>query len=302
MATTTCSRWTRSRSGSSPPFTPTVRDGRVYARGASDDKGQVYGLIKAYEAILDADGRAPLNINFLIEGEEESGGTTIAGALLAREPDRTKADVVLVADMAYYASGWPAVYTALRGLCYAEIHVRTLQRDLHSGSYGGAAPNAVETLTRLLTRLKKASGKIDIPKLYEAVQPPTGKELKAWHALPFNEEAFMRDEVTARALTGLQKYSVLERVWALPTFEIHGIRGGFTGEGAKTVIPAEATAKVSLRLVPGLNFEKVGKWLTRAVERLAPSWAEVEVRLLHGGNPVEVDVDASCVRAARPGV
>jgi acetylornithine deacetylase/succinyl-diaminopimelate desuccinylase-like protein len=273
----------------SPPFTPTIRDGRVFARGASDDKGQVYGLIKAYEAILDGDRRAPININFLIEGEEESGGATIA-AILEKEPERTKADVVLVADMAYYAPGWPAVYTALRGLCYAEIHVRTLQRDLHSGSYGGAAPNAIETMTRLLSRLKKASGKIEIPKLYRSVERPTNKELKAWRALPFNEEAFMRDEVTASALTGLRKFSVLERVWALPTFEIHGIRGGFTGEGAKTVIPAEATAKVSLRLVPGLGFEKVGKWLTRAVERLAPSHAEVHVKLLHGGDPVEVDV------------
>ncbi|HKP28849.1 MAG TPA: M20/M25/M40 family metallo-hydrolase, partial [Gemmatimonadales bacterium] len=270
---------------------PTIRDGRVYARGASDDKGQVYGLIKAYEAILDAEKRAPININFLIEGEEESGGKTIA-SVLEREPERTKADVCLVADMSYYAPGWPAVYTALRGLCYAEISVRTLQRDLHSGSYGGAAPNAIETLTRLLAKLKKASGRIEIPKLYESVEPPTKKELKAWHALPFNEEAFMRDEVTARALTGIEEYTVLERVWALPTFEIHGIRGGFTGEGAKTVIPAEATAKVSLRLVPGLGYEKVGKWLTRAVKKLAPEYADVEVKLLHGGDPVEVDVDA----------
>jgi acetylornithine deacetylase/succinyl-diaminopimelate desuccinylase-like protein len=275
----------------SPPFQPTIRDGRVYARGAADDKGQVYGLIKAYEAILDAEKRAPLNINFLIEGEEESGGKTIA-SVLEREPERTKADVVLVADMSYYAPGWPAVYTALRGLCYAEIHVRTLKRDLHSGSYGGAAPNAIETLARLLAKLKKASGRIEIPKLYESVEPPTKKELKGWHALPFNEEAFMKDVVTSRALTGIQKYTVLERVWALPTFEIHGIRGGFTGEGAKTVIPAEATAKVSLRLVPGLGYEKVGKWLTRAVEKLAPGYADVEVKLLHGGDPVEVDVDA----------
>jgi len=275
----------------SPPFQPTIRDGRVYARGAADDKGQVYGLIKAYEAVLDADRRAPLNINFLIEGEEESGGKTIA-AILEREPERTQADVVLVADMSYFAPGWPAVYTGLRGLCYAEIHLRTLQRDLHSGSYGGAAPNAVEALARLLSRLKKASGRIAIPKLYRSVVRPSRKELKSWQALPFNEEAFMRDEVTARALTGLRAFTVLERVWALPTFEIHGMRGGFTGEGAKTVIPAEATAKVSLRLVPGLGYEKVGRWLTRAVERLAPGYADVEVRLLHGGDPIEVDVTA----------
>ena len=153
--------------------------------------------------------------------------------------------------MGYYAPGLPAVYTGLRGLCYAEIHVRTLRRDLHSGSYGGVAPNAMETLVRLLADLKRRSGRINIPKLYKAVEPPTKAELKAWKSLPFDEARFLEEEVTGRALTGLKKYSVLERVWALPTFEIHGIRGGFTGEGAKTVIPAQAMAKVSLRLVPG---------------------------------------------------
>lgn len=274
----------------SPPFEPTIRDGRVYARGAADDKGQVYALIKAYESVLDAKGRPPLNVNFIIEGEEESGGRGIA-ALLQREPERTRADAVLVADMSYHAPGWPAVYTALRGLCYAEIHLRTLQRDLHSGTYGGAAPNALETLVRLLARLKRASGRIAIPKLYRAVEPPSRKERKAWRSLPFNEEAFLRDEVTGQALTGLRAFTVLERVWALPTFEIHGVRGGFTGEGAKTVIPAAAVAKVSLRLVPGHSWEKVGKWLTRAVQKLAPGYAEVEVKLLHGADPVQVDID-----------
>src|SRR5262245_34096579 len=155
----------------SPPVQPTIPDGRVYARGAADDKGQVYGLIKAYEAILDAEKRAPININFLIEGEEESGGKTIA-SILEREPERTKADVALVADMSYYAPGWPAVYTALRGLCYAEIHVRTLQRDLHSGTYGGVAPNAIETLVRLLAKLKDADGDSEVPKLYQALAQP----------------------------------------------------------------------------------------------------------------------------------
>jgi acetylornithine deacetylase/succinyl-diaminopimelate desuccinylase-like protein len=273
----------------SPPFQPTIRDGRVYARGAADDKGQVYCLMKAYEAVLDSDQRPPLNVNFIVEGEEESGGKAIA-TLLAREPERTKADAVLVADMSYYAPGWPAVYSALRGLCYAEIRLRTLQRDLHSGTYGGAAPNAIEVLARLLSRLKKASGKIEIPKLYSSVERPSRKERHAWHSLPFNEEAFLRDEVTGKALTGLRDFTVLERVWALPTLEIHGIRGGFTGEGAKTVIPAEAVAKVSLRLVPGQSWEKAGKWLTRAVEKLTPNYADVEVRLLHGADPVEVDV------------
>ena len=186
----------------------------------------------------------------------------------------------------------PAIYTALRGLCYAEISVRTLERDLHSGTYGGVAPNAIETLARILCQLKSDSGEIRIPGLYEAVVPPTDDELATWKRLPFDRQDFLREEVTGKALTGLKDRTVFERVWALPTFEIHGIRGGFVGEGAKTVIPAQATAKVSLRLVPGQDFEKLAARLERAVGAAAPEWAEVRVNLLHGGNPVQVDVTA----------
>ena len=272
----------------SPPFEPTVREGRLYARGAADDKGQVYCLLKAYEAAC-ADGVPPLNVNFVIEGEEESGGHVLAD-LLRAEPERVEADAVLVCDMAFHARGLPAVHTALRGICYAEIAVRTLDRDVHSGAYGGVAPNALETLVRILSELKDEDGEIQIPKLYKSVEPPSKSERKTWKRLPFDEDDFMEKEVTGRALTGLEEYSVLERIWALPTLEIHGIRGGFIGEGAKTVIPASATAKVSLRLVPGLTFEKTAKWLTKAVRRLAPQWADVEVSILHGADPVQVDV------------
>jgi acetylornithine deacetylase/succinyl-diaminopimelate desuccinylase-like protein len=273
----------------SPPFKPTVRDGRLYARGAADDKGQVFCLLKAYEAVLDSSGRPPLNVHFILEGEEECGGRVISD-LLGEKPELTRADVALVCDMSYYAPGWPAVYTALRGLCYAEISVRTLERDLHSGTYGGVAPNALETLARILTTLKSENGEIEIPGLYEAVQPPTRAELETWQKLPFDREQFLTEEVTGKALTGLTNRSVYERVWALPTFEIHGIRGGFVGEGAKTVIPAQATAKVSLRLVPGQRFEQVGQALQKAVAAAAPQWADVNVTLLHGGDPVQVDV------------
>ena len=273
----------------SAPFSPTVRDGKLYARGAADDKGQVFCLMKAYEAVLDSSGRPPLNVHFILEGEEECGGRVIS-ELLQEKPELTRADVALVCDMSYYAPGWPAVYTALRGLCYAEISVRTLERDLHSGTYGGVAPNAIETLGRILTSLKSESGEIHVPGLYEAVEPPTQDELETWQKLPFDREQFLTEEVTGKALTGLRDRSVYERVWALPTFEIHGIRGGFIGEGAKTVIPAEATAKVSLRLVPGQRFEQVGRALQEAVAAAAPPWADVKVTLLHGGDPVQVDV------------
>jgi acetylornithine deacetylase/succinyl-diaminopimelate desuccinylase-like protein len=253
-----------------PPFEPAVRNGKLYGRGSADDKGQVFCLLRAIEAA----GQPRVNFRFLIEGEEEHGSKVLFD-LLKREPHRVKADAVLVADMAYVAPGWPAVYTALRGLCYAEISVRTSQTDLHSGEYGGAAPNAHEELARLLGRLKGSDGKINIPGLYQAVKPPTRQELASWRRLPFKEKAFLEKQVQAKALTGLKKYSVLERLWALPTFEIHGIMGGFTGEGAKTVIPAQATAKVSLRLVPNQKMKTVEKQLRAAVRgdhRHLPAW------------------------------
>jgi acetylornithine deacetylase/succinyl-diaminopimelate desuccinylase-like protein len=273
----------------SPPFQATVRDGRLYARGAVDDKGQVFTLLKAYEAARGADGTPPVNVRFIIEGEEESGGEVI-DELLSREPERTEADAVVVADMGYYAPGLPAVYTALRGICYAEIHCRTLQRDLHSGSYGGVAPNAIETLVRILAGLKDETGEIHVPKIYKSVIPPSKEELKTWKKLPFDKREFLEHEVTGKALTGLKDSSVLERIWALPTLEIHGIRGGFTGEGAKTVIPAAGVAKVSLRLVPGNTYAQTLAALEKAVKRLTPKWADVEVRPVHGSDPVRMDV------------
>jgi acetylornithine deacetylase/succinyl-diaminopimelate desuccinylase-like protein len=272
----------------SPPFEPAVRDGKLFARGAADDKGQVYCLLKAWEAALGG-GTPPINVRFLVEGEEECGGDVIAD-LLEREPWRAEADAALVCDMSYYAPGWPAVYTALRGICYAEIQLRTLQRDLHSGTYGGVAPNAMETLTRILSALKSADGTINIPGLYQQVIPPTEAELAAWRKLPLDVDQYLAHEITGKALTGLADRSIMERTWALPTFEIHGIRGGFVGEGAKTVIPAAATAKVSLRLVPGLTFAGVRDALAKTVQSLAPAWADVKVTAIHGSDPVEVDV------------
>ena len=266
-----------------PPFEPTIRDGKLYARGSADDKGQVFCLLRAIEAA----GQPRVNLRFLIEGEEEHGSRVLFD-LLKREPHRVKADAVLVADMAYVAPGWPAVYTALRGLCYAEISVRTSKTDLHSGEYGGAAPNAHEELARLLGRLKGPDGKINVPGLYQAVKPPTRQELAAWRRLPFKEKTFLAKQVQAKALTGLKKYSVLERLWALPTFEIHGIMGGFTGEGAKTVIPAQATAKVSLRLVPNQKMKTVEKQLRAAVKKLAPKYVDATVTFLHGADPAQM--------------
>src|SRR5438309_8341124 len=192
--------------------------------------------------------------------------------------------------MAFVAPGWPAVYTALRGLCYAEITVRTAKSDLHSGEFGGAAPNAHEELLRLLGRLKGPDGKINIPGLYTAVKRPSRAELVAWKRLPFSATQFLKQRLQAKALAGLKQYSVLERLWALPTFEIHGVLGGFTGEGAKTVTPAEATAKVSLRLGPNQKLKTVERQLAAAVRRFAPKYVTASVTFLHGADPAQVKV------------
>ncbi len=268
-----------------PPFEPTVRDGKLFARGSADDKGQVFCLLRAIAAA----GRPAVNFRFLIEGEEEYGSRVLFD-LLRREPERTRADAVLIADMAYVAPRWPAVYTALRGLCYAEISVRTAESDLHSGEFGGAAPNAHEELVRLLGRLKRPDGKINIPGLYAAVKRPSRAELAAWRKLPFREADFLKQRVRAKRLTGLKGHSVLERLWALPTFEIHGIMGGFTSDGAKTVIPAAATAKVSLRLVPNQKLQTVERQLAAAVKRLAPKYVSASVKFMHGADPAQVRI------------
>src|SRR2546425_1260500 len=275
-----------------PPFEPTVRDGKLFARGAADDKGQVFCLLKAIE---ERGGRPPVNFRFLIEGEEEYGSRVLF-ELLHREPERTRADAVLIADMAYVAPRWPAVYTTLRGLCYAEITVRTAKSDLHSGEFGGAAPNAHEELVRLLWRLKGPDGKINVPGLYAPVKRPSRAELVTWRRLPFSATHFLKRRVQAKALAGLKQYSVLERLWALPTFEIHGVLGGFTGEGAKTVIPAEATAKVSLRLVPNQKLKTVERQLAAAVKRLAPRHVQASARFLHGADPAAAPLDPPAFR------
>jgi acetylornithine deacetylase/succinyl-diaminopimelate desuccinylase-like protein len=274
----------------SPAFEPTVRDGKLYARGTADDKGQVFCIVSAVEALLKTRGRLPVNVRFLIEGEEEvgSGGLT---KFLTAEPDRTRADAVLVPDVNMVAPGWPSVDAGLRGLVAAEIHVRTLKKDLHSGLYGGAAPNAIETLWHLLERIKTADGKIHIPGLYTRVKKPMPKELKAWKVLPIREAAF-RKEAGAKALIGEQAFLFLERVWSRPTFEVHGIVGGYQGAGSKTVLPAEATAKVTMRLVPDQRGREVAALLTKAVKRLAPKYAEVGVEILAFSDPVMTPLDS----------
>ena len=281
----------------SPPFEPTVRDGNIYARGAADDKGQMYMHIKAVEALLATTGTLPVNLKFLIEGEEEVGGESVA-KFVAENPAKLKADVALVSDTELFAEGLPTLCIGLRGLIYTEIEARGPSRDLHSGMYGGAAPNAVFGLIELLGKLKDANGKIQIPGLYDDVAPPTPAEKHSWEHLPFDEKDFLSHEVGSTQLTGEPGYPVLERVWARPTLEVHGIAGGFTGAGAKTVIPARATAKVSMRMVPNQNPEKIIAAYKKFVADNTPAGIQTEVRVLSWGPAIMVNPDHPAIHVA----
>ena len=263
----------------SPPFEPTVRNGDLFARGASDDKGQMFAHIKAVEALRAVHEELPINLKFLIEGEEEVGGETIA-AYVATNQERLRADAALVSDTAMYAAGTPTLCTGLRGTIYMEWEARGPSRDLHSGLYGGAAPNAVFGLVELLGRCKDSDGVIQIPGVYDDVRDPAPAEKESWDGLPFDEADYLKAEVGSSRLTGEPGYSVFERTWARPTFEVHGIGGGFTGPGGKTVIPAKAVAKVSMRLVPEQDPDKILEAVRQFVADNSPAGIEVEIRVL----------------------
>jgi len=280
-----------------PPFEPTVRDGNIYARGSADDKGQMYMHIKAVEALLATTGKLPVNLKFLIEGEEEVGGESIA-KFVAENPAKLKADVALVSDTELFAEGLPTLCIGLRGLIYTEIEARGPSRDLHSGVYGGAAPNAVFGLIELLAKMKDANGRIQIPGMYDDVAPPSPAEKRSWEHLPFDEKDFLKNEVGSTQLTGEPGYLVFERVWARPTLEVHGIAGGFTAAGAKTVIPARATAKVSMRMVPNQDPEKIIASYKKFVADHTPAGIQTEVRVLSWGPAIMVNPDHPAIHVA----
>jgi acetylornithine deacetylase/succinyl-diaminopimelate desuccinylase-like protein len=281
----------------SPPFEPTERDGNLYGRGTCDDKGQVWAQVKALESLMAAHGKLPVNVRVLLEGDEEVGGEGIA-QFVASKPPELKSDFALVSDTELFAPGLPTLCVGLRGMIYTELEVRGAKTDLHSGMYGGAAPNPFVALAQILAKLKDEEGHILIPGFYDDIIPPSPEELAAWRSLPFNEEHYRISEVGSRELVGEAGYSVLERTWARPTVDVHGIPGGFTGAGAKTVIPAKAVAKVSMRLVPGMTPAKSFAQYKAYVEKIAPAGVEIEVRLIHSGDPCMVRVDNPYIKAA----
>ncbi|MBI3696763.1 MAG: dipeptidase [Acidobacteria bacterium] len=281
----------------SKPFDPTVRDGSIYARGSADDKGQMYIHIKAMEALRTLHGNLPVNVKFLIEGEEEVGGKSIA-KFVRENREKLRADVALVSDTAMFQPNMPTLCIGLRGLVYMEWESTGPARDLHSGLYGGAAPSAVFGLIELLAKAKDAGGVIQIPGIYDDVKAPAPAELESWSRLSFDEKEFLAKEVGSTTLTGEKGYSVFHRTWARPTFEVHGIAGGFTGAGAKTVIPAKATAKVSIRLVPEQDPDKVIQQVRDFVKANTPAGVQVEVRVLSAAPATMVNPDHKAIRVA----
>jgi acetylornithine deacetylase/succinyl-diaminopimelate desuccinylase-like protein len=281
----------------SPPFEPRIENDNIYARGAADDKGLTLILIKAVERLMKRDGRLPVNVRFLIEGEEETSGRHIE-EYVTQWPQQVAADAVVISDTEMFAPETPTLMTGLRGIVYGEIHVQTATQDLHSGSFGGAVPNALQAIAEILCALKDRDGVIQIPGLYDSVKPPSEAERESWSRLPFNEATFASKDAGVKELTGEPGVPVFERLWARPTFEVHGIMGGFTGEGTKTVIPARAAAKVSLRLVPDQVPSEVIEQVQKAVLAACPRGATAEFRALQSAPPSMVDTESPYLKIA----
>ena len=280
----------------SPPFEATVRDGEIYARGSADDKGQVFMHLKAVEAHIKQNGRLPVNMKFILEGEEEVGSANLDDFIRAHKSELT-ADVVVISDSAMFARGVPSICYGLRGLVYFQVDLRGSSTDLHSGSFGGAVANPGLVLAQMLAQMKDRGGRIKIPGFYDDVVPLQEEERQAWATLPFNEKQYKKDFGIPKVF-GETGYSTLERTWARPTFEVNGLLSGFTGEGAKTVLPAVAMAKVSMRLVPNQDPDKIAKLFETHITTIAPKTVEIKVTRMHGGKPWMTAYDNPFVQAA----
>ncbi len=280
----------------SPPFEPTIRDGKIYARGATDDKGQMYMHVKAFEAMM-ATHSLSTNVKFLIEGEEELGSPSL-GTFCRNNRALLAADVALISDTAIVANNVPAIETGLRGLVYFEVNVRALAHDLHSGLYGGAVPNAAIILAEMLASLHDTRGRVAIPHFYDGVQTVSARERAQMAVRPHSDRTYMR-EAGAKALQGERGFTTLERTSIRPTLEVNGIWGGYIQPGSKTIIPAEASAKISTRLVPGQDPKKIAKLVMAHLKKIAPKSAGITVRQLDGaGKPYVMPIESIGYRAA----
>jgi len=280
----------------SPPFEPEVRDGKIFGRGTADDKGQVLMHINAVEATLETSGTLPVNVVFAIEGEEEEGSEGLE-KLLDSHRALLAADIAVISDSPFFANDCPSVCYGLRGIATAEIRVEGPSTDLHSGNYGGAIANPAEFLARILNDLKDRDGRITIDGFYDDVLPLSPSEREGFASLPLDEQAFCGD-LGAEAPYGEAGYSTLERIWARPSLEVNGLTGGFGGEGSKTIVPAHATAKVSMRLVPNQDPDRILEIFEKHVRAIAPPEVRVSITSGHGGHPFLAPIDNPHVRSA----
>jgi succinyl-diaminopimelate desuccinylase len=279
-----------------PPFEPTVRDGNVYARGATDDKGQMLTHIASAEAWLSAAGRLPVNLKYLIEGEEETGSPHLE-EFVRENAKRLAADVVVISDTCQFAPGQPAITYGLRGITYFEVRLRGPKQDLHSGTFGGAVINPVNTLAKMLTAISDENGRVMLEGFYDDVVALTDAERSRMADLSFNEAAFAR-KLGVSGLGGEAGYSTLERRWARPTYDICGIWGGYQGQGAKTVLPARAGAKISFRVVPNQNPDQIAEALRTFLQARCPQGIDIEVESFHGSRGVLFTLDSPYMKAA----
>jgi len=280
----------------SGPFDPTIRDGEIFARGSVDDKGQVLMNFKGVEAHLKSEGKLPVNIKFLIEGEEEVGSNNLDN-FIADHKELLTADVVLISDTPMFDRGVPSICYGLRGLVYCQIDLKGSNSDLHSGSFGGTVINPNFALAQIIMALKDNEGRIQIPGFYDDVLEMTPEEKHELARLPFDEEKY-RSDLAAPALFGEKGYNTLQRIWVRPTLEVNGLCGGFIGEGAKTVIPAKAMAKISMRLVPNQDPDKIASLFETYVKQIAPAATELTVTRMHGGKAWVAPIDHPAIQAA----
>jgi succinyl-diaminopimelate desuccinylase len=280
----------------SPPFEPTRRDGNLYARGATDDKGQMLTHVKSAEAWLKSEGRLPINLKFLIEGEEEVGSVNLE-PFVKQQAQRLACDCVVISDTCQFGPGQPAITYGLKGIAYYEVRLTGPKQDLHSGSFGGAVTNPANTLSRMLNSLVDQQGRIQIPGFYDDVRPMSDQERSQLAALPFDESGFM-NQIGVQGLSGEEGYSTLERRWARPTCDVNGIWGGYQGEGAKTVLPCKAGAKFSFRLVPDQDPHQLTTALRAYLEAQCPPGISMELRDFHGSRAIVVPLDSPYMAAA----
>jgi acetylornithine deacetylase/succinyl-diaminopimelate desuccinylase-like protein len=279
----------------SPPFEPEIRDGKIYARGADDDKGQGFMHAKAFELMVKTN-TLPCNVKFMIEGEEEIGSPSL-GKWCSKNKEMLKADIILVSDTGMIAPDIPSITIGLRGLSYWQVEVTGPNRDLHSGLFGGAVANPINVLCKMIADMQDADGKITIPGFYADVLEVTEEERKKLNMAPFNEEEYKK-AIAVKALKGEKGYTTIERTGIRPTFDVCGIWGGYTGEGAKTVLPSKAYAKISCRLVPNQHHEKISKLFKEYFESIAPEYVTVEVTPLHGGQAYVCPIELPAYKAA----